>query len=78
MKFPNRDKDFRDMLYAISKKTGVPISKVEEAVESYFRTISSLIEWDRPVSIHIDYIGDLKFNQKQLDKAKENANRHKV
>lgn len=73
MKYPKRDRDFREWLQFTAKETGLSISEVEEAVDIYFRTMSQIIEWNNPVSIHVDYIGDLIFNQKWRDKVKEIA-----
>lgn len=73
MKYLKRDRNFREWLQFTAKETGLPISEVEEAVDIYFRTMSQIIEWDNPVSIHVDYIGDLIFNQKWRDKVKEIA-----
>lgn len=74
MKFQKRDKNFRDLINLTASQTKRPISEVEDTIEIYTKIISQLIEWDKPVTIHIDYIGDLVYNQKWADKVKEIKN----
>lgn len=71
MKYPNRDRDFRDYIIMTAKDTGIPIKDVEEAVEIYMKILKQAIVWDKPVTIHVDYIGDLVYNEKWRDKVKE-------
>lgn len=79
MKLPERDRQFRDLIAHTVKETGQPIKVVEDIVEGYFQIMVQAIQWDNPVTIHVDYIGDLVFNQKWKDKIKEvNDNRNKI
>lgn len=66
-----RDKDFRELIALTAKQTGVHIADVERAVEFYFKTTATLIEWDRPVTIHMNYIGDFVYNEKHAAKVKQ-------
>lgn len=79
MKLPERDRQFRDLIAHTVRETGQPISVVEKTIEGYFQIMAQAIQWDKPVTIHVDYIGDLVFNQKWKDKIKQvNDNRNKV
>lgn len=77
---PERDTNFRNLIAKTVKATGQPISVVENVIEDYFKIMAQAIQWDRPVKIHIDYIGDLVYNQKWRDKVtkKINDSRNKV
>lgn len=66
-----RDRLFRDLLEATAKETGVKIADVERTVEFYLKTCSQLIQWDNPVTIHLNYIGDLAYNHKWKNKVEE-------
>lgn len=66
-----RDKDFRELIALTAKQTGVPIADVERTVEFYFKTTANLIQWDNPVTIHMNYIGDFVYNQKHADKVQK-------
>lgn len=79
MKLPERNREFRDLIAYTVRETGQPINLVENIVEQYFQIVAQGIQWDKPITIHIDYIGDLVFNQKWHDKIKQiNDNRNKV
>lgn len=71
MKYPKRDKVFRDLLNLTATQTKIPIADVERSIEFYLKNVSQIIEWDNPVTIHIDYIGNLIFNQKYKNKMEE-------
>lgn len=64
---PKRDRVFRDLIDIVVKETGLKPGDVESAVEFYFKTTANLIQWDNPVTIHLNYIGDLNFNHPQYD-----------
>ncbi len=79
MKYQKRDKDFRDRLNKTAAITGIPIAEVDKAVDFYTRTIANLIQWDKPIDIHIDYIGTLTWQQVKYDKTQEAIdNRNKI
>lgn len=71
---PKRDRVFRDLIDKVVKETGLKIGDVESAVEFYFKTTATLIQWDNPVTIHFNYIGDLQFNHPQYKKYLERKN----
>lgn len=74
-----RDKHFRSLINKTAKETGHSAGVVENVVEDYFKIMAQAIQWSKPVTIHIDYIGDLVFNQKWVDKVQEiNDSRNKV
>lgn len=71
MRYQKRDKNFRDLINKTAETTGFNPNEVDRTVEFYFKTMAQLIEWKNTVTIHMDYIGDLIYNQKWVDRVKK-------
>ena len=58
----------RKLLEKTAKDTNQSYHTVEDVTDFYKKTVAQLVMMDKPVTIHIDYIGRLEFNEKHYKK----------